>query len=250
MSIKASILIAAYEKEEELANVFTSISKQKTNFDFEVCFVDDCSYINTQPIYNSYLNIPNKKGIRLKQHIGNRMADTSSISGFKNSYHLAYDLAAPESEIFIVQSADVIWGQDNLLQELVDGSKNMEIPTCRVMNMRIEPDLHLHWEEGIKRWTDFANGEGKNLEYQGRSREVVAWLVPFTRECMNKMNYKINCGEYHITNSPIHFGYKHVYRDDLLAFHQFHRSIPSASVNNIENLVNWTIGIHPERVIF
>ena len=176
MSIKASILISAYEKELELPNVFYSISRQKTNFDFEVCFVDDCSYINTQSIYNEYLTIPNKKGIRLKQHIGNRMAQTDAIPGFKNSYHMAYDLASPESDVFIVQSADVIWGQDNLLQELVDGSKNKEIPTCRVMNMKIEQDLHLHWDTGIKKWADFANGEGKNLEYQGRSREVVAWL--------------------------------------------------------------------------
>ena len=178
------------------------------------------------------------------------MAQTSSIPGFKNSYHIAYDLASKDSEIFIVQSADVIWGSDNLLQELVDGCKDKEIPVCRVMNMKVEPDLHLHWDEGIKKWIDFANGEGKNLEYQGKSREVVAWLVPFTRECMDKMNYKINTGEYHITNSPKHYGYKHIHRDELLAFHQCHRPIPSASVNNIENLVNWNISSHPERVIF
>ena len=67
---------------------------------------------------------------------------------------------------------------------------------------------------------------------------------------MNEMGYSNNTGEYHITNSAKYYGYKHIHRDDLLAFHQFHRSIPSASVNNKENLVNWTIGIHPERVIF
>ena len=66
MAIKASILIAAYEKEDCLPNVFHSISRQKTNFDFEVCFVDDCSYISTEAIYHKYLKVAYKKGIRLK----------------------------------------------------------------------------------------------------------------------------------------------------------------------------------------
>ena len=246
MTIKASILISSYEKENELPNVFYSISRQKTNFDFEVCFVDDCSYIDPKSIYDKYLKVPNKKGVRFKQHVGCRGGGTNPRFGFINSMGYAYKMRDPESKLMILQSSDVMWTQDDILQKLVDGSKDKIIPAPHVKNMMVPSNLHEDWDNQIETIKKKSESAG---EYQGPTREVVAWLVPLPVEILEATSYIRNQGEYHITKCAMARGYKHVHRPDMLAIHQAHRSIPMVHVASDDCLVNWGPQ-HPEKVFY
>ena len=92
--IKVSVLISSYNCNEALPNTFYAISRQKTNFEFEVCFLDDCSYEDPKPIYDLFLRVKHKKGIRLKQHIGS-LGDKRNFPeewNFKSSYSMVLDM--------------------------------------------------------------------------------------------------------------------------------------------------------------
>ena len=246
MGIKASILLISYNKNQELPNVFYSISRQKADFEFEVCFVDDCSYEDPKSIYDKFLTIPHKKGLRLKQHIGNLgSAHNFKAHKFVNSYGMAYDMTAKESEVIILQSSDVIWTTDNILQELVTSLSDTSYPVPRVINADVPPNAHEDFENIMKMFIERQNEYG---EYQGKTRDTTVWLTPISRKIAEEIDLRGNTGEYNVT-VKLQNRLKPEYRYDLLGIHQRHSSIPSVEALIDANLINWT-DQNPERVIW
>lgn len=258
MTIKASILVTSYNKNRELPNVFYSISRQKTDFEFEVCFLDDCSYDDPEPIYQKYLTVKNKKGIRLKQHIGNR-ANINAFTGtpssfFKNSYCMTFDMVDNNSDIVVLQSADVVWTSDDILQKFVDSIRPKEVIICDVQNKRVDPCLYENWDKEIDNIVNLPVTEGY---YQGEARFEIdpmcawgPWLMPFyKKDLIEIVKYQEHGNEFGIRVTLEPNGFKPVFRHDIIGIHQQHSNVASVEVTNYHNLVNWGEN-YPEKVIY
>ena len=142
--MKASIFMSTYNKNDVLPNVLYSIARQKTDIPFEVCIVDDCSDVSPVPIIKEFL--PEARILENDKNFGPFI-----ISGW------CLDMIADDSDIIIMQSADVIWSQDTILQELCEGVSDKTIALVRVSNASRElapPDMYKDFEGGVKAVTE------------------------------------------------------------------------------------------------
>jgi len=266
MAIRASILVTTYRKEKVLPNVFHSISRQRTDFEFEVCVLDDCSPIDPKPLFDKYLQVKHKKYVRLLQNIGDFVgrANFKLWPDFTSSYGYNLLQTSPEAEIVVSQNADVIWTQDNMLQRLVDGMKPGEVQFCRVANMDVDPDLYLDWEAGIEKVLSRASscrsdyqgsrrggGERSSSDWVGPSNagQWYPFLVPFYRADLldsMKLNLLGCCLDTNISGRLKKQGYQMKWLDDMLGVHQYHRPIPKVVVTQESQLRHWSARC-PER---
>ena len=246
--IKASIIITTYEKNKLLPNVFYSISRQVTNFDFEVCVLDDYSSKDPKPLFDRYLQVKNKKYKRILNHLGNRAHVHSdhfpTMPWFKSAHSMSLDMVSPESDVVIDQSADVIWASDFLLQDLVDSMKEKEVVIPRVKNMDFPEDLWaMNWEEIISYLVNHEEVGPNSVyagDYQGSRAPRVGMLNAFyKKDLLGELNF-LGCGADEETGGLLtNLGYKWIYRDDLIGIHQRHEAIPTVVVLHEAQLYNW-----------
>ena len=256
MGIKASVMVTTYNKNKELPNVFHSLSLQKTDFEYEVCVLDDCSLVDPKSLYDRYLQVEHKKYSRLLHHIGNRgvRSNFKAHSDFTSSYGHTLLMVAEEVEVVVDVSADVLWAQKDILQKLVDSMRPMEIQLCRVVNMPIDPKLHENWEEGIKqiletvhdpktcRFGDY-QGIGRGpFGKDGKNHQWYPFLIPFYKvDCLdpNKIHY-LNDNRDTSLSGVLHVrGYSASYRRDIIGIHQAHAPQAAVQVQHDADLINW-----------
>ena len=142
MLTKAEVTIgmSLHNKNDSLDNVLSSIKKQRTNYKYNLCFLDDASKVDPTSIIEKYFD---KDQYTIKRYI-------NSI-GFEN-IPLKLSAAMPEStKIMIFQSSDTIWGCDNMLNNLLapfafSGSrwekKNIITIPNKLKNYDIDPELY------------------------------------------------------------------------------------------------------------
>jgi len=246
--IKASVLVQSYNCNDTLPNTLYSISRQKTNFDFEVCFLDDCSYEDPKPIYDEFLNVKYKKGWRLKQHIGS-LGDSRNFPHmiwFKNSFAMALDMIDKNSEIIIFHHGDILTIDDNVFQKFVDRVNNKEPQIPNVYTVNVPNDLYLHYED-IK---NFEINEEHTPLYQGVNRcSLAPTLMALTKHDVYELEYDKNTHECNIAILMKQYNYKLVAPGDIIGIHQLHKYRPSAHIVNEGCLLNWTSDC-PEKVIY
>lgn len=265
MALKASILIATYNKERELPNVLHSISRQKVDFEFEVCILDDCSRIDPKPLVDEYLTVPRKVYSRLRQHMGDGVLRSRfKIFDVTSSYGYAFRLSDPSSPIVVLQSADVIWVGDNILQSFVDRMEPRQIQLCTVVNLPVNPNLHADWDGGIG--AVIAEAEKTDSHYQGRWRggkpgrpqgprqhgEWFPFLAPFYRADLadkDMLGLEECALDTHLSGRMHAHGFEPVWREDLLGVHQAHANEPRTIVMSDECLRNW-MPYFPQREVY
>lgn len=141
--MKATLYMATYNKNDLLPNTLYSIARQKTSFPYEVCIVDDCSDIDPEPIIRKF--IPNAKYKRLDKQQGFDAVTTHVL-----------DLASDDSDIIIMQSADVIHYSEDTIERLCKGVGNKTICMARVNNTNPPRDMYKNFEkhlpEVLKQW--------------------------------------------------------------------------------------------------
>ena len=146
--MNASIFLSTYNKNEVLPNVLYSIARQKTLIPFDVCIVEDCSDVSPIPIIREFF--PEARIFENDKNVGPFITTSWCL-----------DLISNDSDIIIMQSADVVWAQDTILQELCEGVSDKTIALVRVANASKElapPDMYRDFENGIRvvenEWAD------------------------------------------------------------------------------------------------
>ncbi|MCK9596709.1 glycosyltransferase family 2 protein [Candidatus Pacearchaeota archaeon] len=114
-----------YNKEKLLPYVLYSLTKQKTDFEYQLCIVDDNSTIDPESIIKSYFH--NVKYKRLDQHYS-----------FDTMMSFIVDFVPEDTDIIVMQSADVVYMSDNILQTLVDNCLPDQASFCTVANVNKE----------------------------------------------------------------------------------------------------------------
>jgi glycosyltransferase involved in cell wall biosynthesis len=167
--MKASIFIATYNRNKELLNALHSLSKQKTSFPIEYCIIDDHSDVDPEPLIRKFL--PDAKYKRLKKRVG-----------FVYSQSYCYDLISPDSDIIVLQAADVIYTTNNILEELCKGTDIGVFTLAEVVDIEIESDvcekfnekmseILNEWNSHIKfRWLKIDNDVDFNKRYKSYTK--------------------------------------------------------------------------------
>jgi glycosyltransferase involved in cell wall biosynthesis len=147
--MKISIYTATYNKNELLPNTLKSIIRQNIPFDIEYCFFDDHSDVDPEPIIRKF--IPNAKYRRSEKQVGFDVVTT-----FVNK------MVSTDTDIIIMQSADVMHGNKNTIERLCNCVSEKTICMATVANTNPTHDMYLsynkqlpiietQWNEGIKR---------------------------------------------------------------------------------------------------
>ena len=212
---KVAVLISSYNCNEALPNTFTSISRQKVNFDYEVCYLDDCSYNDPKPIYEKYLQVPHKKGLRLKQHIGTYLDPRSfpDMPWLQNSFAMLFDMLSPDVEIILMNHGDMIMAYDNMFQKMVDKVKSKTAIYPNAYTISVPKNLYeLDWKQEIKK---IIAKIPISAYYQGARRlgkiDAAGGMAPtlacFLKEDLYELEYNINSSEFNIGANLNKFNY-------------------------------------------
>jgi len=244
--IKASLVISSYNCNRELPNTFYAISRQKTNFEFEVCYIDDCSYEDPKFIYDYFLRVKHKKGMRLKQHIGSLGNSGSFLPNkFKNSFAMLLDMVSPESEIIILNHGDVIMPYDNMIQKFVDEVEEGVIKVPEIHTISIPQDLYINFEEGIEK--AFKSEEEKPL-YQGVNRNSLALtLMCLYKKDLEKLEFQSDSHEVSLKIKMKKLGYKIINYEGMVGIHQSHGSRPNVHLLDSHQVLYWDYSKDPEK---
>lgn len=133
--MKVAILMSTYNKSDILYNVLKSISIQKTSFPFYLVVVDDASTCEekVEDILN-FFDIP-YKFIQLTINVG-----------FSHALSKCLSLVSEDTDILVLQSADVLYSDENTLETLVKGVSEKTFTLAEVRNVKIPVDLWKQWD--------------------------------------------------------------------------------------------------------
>ena len=226
--MKASIFIATYNKNEGLPNVLVSIDKQITNFEFEVCAIDDHSLVDPRPIYEKYLKKVPFKYNRLPNRVGTR----------KSLCH-CLDLISPDSTIVISQSSDVMYGDSHLLQKMYNKVAPYTVVMPEVRNISIPVDLYLNFDRDIDKYlgeetikVEEAKKGNDFLFYAGPRQpnpkhRWYMFLAAILKEDLLKTCYSYNCFDRAVSDRMHRLGFICHYLSGPIGIHQRHeRNFP------------------------
>lgn len=138
---KVSITFSVYNKERKvLNNTICSILKQNTDFPFEIIIIDDGSDMEYGNFFESF-NLPD--------HIELKYKKIEKI-GFPFAKCKCLDIVDENSEIIIMQSSDIIFGNKNTLQKLVEGVDEKHYSLAKVRNFKVDKDICKNYDKKIK----------------------------------------------------------------------------------------------------
>jgi len=246
--MELSVVVSNYENDYSLKNTFIGLNRQKTNFEWEVCFFDDCSYEDPKPIYDEFLNVKNKKGIRLKQHIGN-LGYSSAFSNhtwFKPGASMAMEMAS--ADIIVIMHSDILILDDDALQKFHDRMQEKVLQIPRIWTRDVDKKMYLDFDAGIEKantWntTDMLYQDTVPPRlYQGPA------LMPFYRKTLLDIDYPHNVHEIELTARYMKQGYT-MEHSEVRAVHQRHRNIPNVFATGGNNLLHWHKDC-PERITY
>lgn len=249
--IELSVVISNYNSNEDLPNTFYSLSRQKTDFDWEVCFLDDCSWDDPLRFYNEFLTVKNKKGMRLKQHIGNlgQNVNFPNHPWFRPSTAIAFDMVAETSKIVVLLLSDIVLPQDDILQKFHDRMEPKVVQTPWVWTWPVPHDLYKNFEEGIKPiLADCDKGALYQSTIPPREYQYPC-LMPFYKETLKEVEMDKCMHEVELSIRMRQRGYTLVKSEDIVAVHQMHGGRPNVVACASMNFMNWSPDC-PERYMY
>lgn len=135
--MKASLLLTHYNKNNCLPNTLYSISRQKTTFPLDICFLDDHSDTDPKSIVDEFL--PNAKYHRLRKN-----------SGTQFSHKFCMDMMSKDTDVVIILSVDVIIAQSNAIELLCRKLKPQRVIFAEVRNTIVSDKLYLDFNTNIE----------------------------------------------------------------------------------------------------
>jgi glycosyltransferase involved in cell wall biosynthesis len=144
--MKATLLLATFNKNECLPNVLRSIARQETTFDFQVCIFDDKSDADPKPLIDEFL--PTAKYHRSEKTFGTH-----------HSIPECFKMADEDSDIILTMSTDVVIAQPFGVEKLCQEVDSMKVAMAEVKNIGVPYSLHQNFDEGIApyldKWDDY-----------------------------------------------------------------------------------------------
>ncbi|MCK9596717.1 glycosyltransferase [Candidatus Pacearchaeota archaeon] len=139
MKSKVSVFMATWNKNNQLPNALYSLARQKTNFDFDVCIIDDHSNVNPEPIIRKFF--PHARYKRLPKN-----------EGVTLSHGHCFDVMDKNTDIVVLQSSDVIYTEDHILQRIVDNTDSKQITMTEVIDIPIDDNMYLNFDSNIEKY--------------------------------------------------------------------------------------------------
>jgi len=211
--MKAAILLATYNKLECLPNTFYSIKRQETSFPVEVCIVDDRSDFPGPERFVQFF-LPDAKYKRLEKHVGTQFSQSKCL-----------ELISDDTDIVIIQSCDVMYLQDDLIEKLCEGVTDGKFAMAGVKNVSVPIDYWRDRETGIQQLNqEYESTQGINI-YSGTGRPSRDWLLFLGAMTVNdayKIDFDFRCCDVVVQQRIREEGLQPIFRDDLHAIHQLH----------------------------
>jgi hypothetical protein len=215
--------MATYNKNGCLPNTLYSLARQKTSFPVEICIVDDKSEIEPKDIIFKF--IPDCKYKRLEERAGEYL-----------SLGKCLDLVSKDTDVIVLQSCDVLYAQDNILEVLCTavGPKVFTMPEVR--DLKVDPDMYLNFNQKIKyliseKAIDDRRKYGGNHIFYAGSRQPnpnkrwYFFLGAIRKDDLFATNIKNNAYDRLIAAEMHKLGYSPKYFDELIGIHQSHKII-------------------------
>jgi len=218
--MKATIYMATHNKNDVLPNVLCSITRQKVPFPYEVCIVDDHSDVDPEPIIRKF--IPDAKYKRFDKQ-----------QGFDVVTEHALSLASSDSDILIMQSADVIHSGLDTIEKLCAGVSEKTICMATVRNTNPPNDMHKDFEGQLPHISNqykrgaFRSAPGRNYFFLGaidrRGYESLDFVT------------KPHC-DIMLENGLTTAGFKFNHPEGIMGFHQNHSTstIPCSRIDTCD----------------
>ncbi|MHA2427329.1 MAG: glycosyltransferase [Candidatus Hermodarchaeia archaeon] len=135
--MKATLLLATFNKNECLPNVLKSIARQETSFPLDICILDDASNKDPRPIVEEFL--PDSKYQRAAKPFGTH-----------HSIPECFKMADKDSDVIVTMSSDVVIAEPFGIEKLVLGAGPMKVAMAEVKNIGVNPNMHKNFEGGIQ----------------------------------------------------------------------------------------------------
>lgn len=231
--MKAAIFMSIYNKNEPLPNVLYTISRQKTSFPFEVCIVDDGSDVSPEPIVRKFL-----PDVRFK---------SLGRIGFVSAYGKSFDLVSDDVDVIVVQSAEVMYLQDDLIERLCLAVKSKRFTMAHVKNVEVDPFAYKYFDDPnngraglVSRWEE----TGGIDVYSGSDRPGGDWLLflgAMRREDLELTGFRTRACDIVMQHKMKEHGLTPIFMDDLKAIHQKHPPAHGWPCHLVDQCEYWCI---------
>jgi len=220
--MKAAVLIAHYNKNEQLKNTLIGIARQKTQHPFEVCIVDDRSEVDPMGAIGEIL-IPADIDYKYKRLEKNY--------GAQYSQKPCYDLVSDDVDTIIIMSCDVIMADTNIIEELTNQLWSLDgnyIVTGDVRNIsfpKIAHDFEFEIDKTMEVW-DISQTYSNPIR-------MYLFMTAIKRHILDRSDFKNNNCDVLMDTSLKRLGCKHYIDKELRAVHQKHPDVihPCSIVN-------------------
>lgn len=219
---KLICLMQTYNKEDTLARAIESVVMQKTDFDYKLIILDDCSTDNSNKIANEYREkYPNK--IEVVRYEKNLKILRSIIRGYKY---------LKGAEYFCVLDADDWYTYDKKFQDAVDfldKNKNYSMYMTNIL-VRTDDEEYL-WYKGEKEFLDFDFQDRKNGKHFFVQTSGVVYRNLYFKNGENKK-----------FDNVLNLHYPEAYMADGFRYEWYLKGGRARFVNHLESVYDFTQG--------
>jgi len=207
--VKAAILIAHYNKNNQLRNTLAGIARQVTTFPFEVCIVDDHSEVDPEDIIKEALDGVTYKYSRLEENVF-----------AQHTQKYCYDLVSDDVDIILIMSCDVVMVDTNIIEELCQRLEGKQVVTGDVRNIPLHENAYQDFENTTTRALDLWEA---SQTYSNPIR-LYLFMSVIKRSVLDRSKFKDNNCDMVMDASLRNLGCNHIIYNDLKAIHQKHES--------------------------
>lgn len=178
--MKASIILATYNKNEVLHNTMMGLSKQNISFPYEVCIVDDGSDISPEGIIRKYIPDDILKFKRFEKNVG-------PINAKQHSYKMASE----DSDILVTMACDIIPLDYDCIERLCKGIGEKIFTIAEVNTMEVDPNMYTRWDSEVEKMKGGFSGMHPYLNVYCGSLKPGRWYIflgAFRREDAEDVN--------------------------------------------------------------
>lgn len=215
--MKASLIIAHYEKYSELPNTLCGLLSELDRRDVETIFIDDASLYDPKPVVAKILSSAKApwKYERLEKRLGSRRSRGYGVS-----------LMDPTSEIVLTLSSDIILVSPGIIEAMINSVEDGYVALPEVKNM---PVAECAWENidffkktVLTNWNMYAGGKAI---YQGPSRpdgRLFLFCAALTKKTALELGFDGLSCDLAFSEKMKSFGVKPIWLDSFKAVHQMH----------------------------
>jgi glycosyltransferase involved in cell wall biosynthesis len=231
MTVEASLIIANFNREEQLVNTLAALATEVVFPELEVIVVDDYSKNDPQPVVEKILKDIgcNFKYCRFPENVGGRKARS-----------LATALMEPSAKMILTLAADVIVISPGIIRKMLDTVAPGVLVMPEVKSIPVPIDIYrsieLYKDRLLESWEMY---DGGPKIYQGPSRpdkKFYLFCAAALKEDLFHCGYENLSCDFWFDAQIRKNGLKPKFMEDLKAIHQMHRFVqhPCSEIGTCE----------------